>query len=63
MPLRKSGTASFAAELRTGDDRVIAEFDGELTRTVTGLCSLRQFRSLMRGDALEYLESSIGSHL
>lgn len=63
VPLRKSGTASFAAELRTEDDRVIGEFDGELTRTVTGLCSLRQFRSLMRADALDYVESSIASHL
>lgn len=63
VPLRKSGTASFAAELRTADGRLIAEFDGELSQTVTGPCSLHEFRSLLRDEALDYIERAIDDHL
>ncbi|MCK6445140.1 MAG: hypothetical protein L6Q99_02000 [Planctomycetes bacterium] len=62
VPLRKSATASFAAELRTQDQRLVAEFDGELSRTVTGPCSLHEFRSRLRDQALDQIERAIDDH-
>jgi hypothetical protein len=62
VPLWKSGRTSFAAELRTQDDRVVAEFEGELTRRLIGPCSLHEFRSLIRDAALDYIEESIADH-
>lgn len=63
VPLRKSGTATFTAELRGEDQRVLAEFEGEFSMTVTGPCSLRELRSRMRDGALDYIDRSIDDHI
>lgn len=63
VPLHKTGRATFAAEITATKGWLAGAVEGEISLTVTGPCSARQFRGLLLETALESVEDSMKDQL